>query len=367
MYLSQLFDAQNGVKYCFVQKGSLIKLTSRGLFCERGGFYIDPWKPVDRAVITHAHSDHAYRGNGNYLVTKEGEELARLRLDTEAKIESQAYGKSLTINGVTVSFHPAGHILGSSQVRVEFKGEVWVVSGDYKLTPDPTCTAFEPLKCNFFITEATFGLPIYRWPKPQQIFDEINAWWLRNRERGKATIVFAYSLGKAQRVLSGVDRAIGPIFTHGSVERLNAAYRNAGVDLPTTTYAGNVSDKKEFAGSLIVAPPSAQGSTWLRRFGPHSTAFASGWMMVRGARRQRAADRGFALSDHADWPELNQAIKATESETVYVTHGFSHELARWLNEIGINAVTLKTQFVGDDAPELLDEESETKLPPKWRV
>jgi putative mRNA 3-end processing factor len=350
-----------------VRKDSLIKLTSRGLYCERGDFYVDPWKPVARAAVTHAHSDHAYRGNGSCLVTKEGEELARIRLDPEATIESQPYGKRIDINGVKLSFHPAGHILGSAQARLEYKGEVWIVSGDYKLTPDPTCVPFEHLKCNFFITEATFGLPIYRWPDPNEVFDEVNTWWRRNRERGKASVIFAYSLGKAQRVLAGVDDSIGPIFTHGSVERLTNAYRNAGVRMPKTTYAGNAASKKEFAGSLIVGPPSAQGSTWLRRFGPHSTGFAYGWMMVRGARRQRAVDRGFVLSDHADWPELNKAIPATEADTVYVTHGFSEEVARWLNENGINAVTLKTQFVGDDAPELLDEENESKLPPKWRI
>ncbi len=350
-----------------MRRDSLITLTARGLFCERGDFYIDPWKPVERAVLTHAHSDHAYRGNGSYLVAKEGEELARIRLDPDAKIESQPYGKSSLVNGVKVSFYPAGHILGSAQVRVEYRGEVWIISGDYKLTPDPTCAPFEHIKCDFFITEATFGLPIYRWPNPNEVFAEMNSWWRRNRERGKASVMFAYSLGKAQRVLAGVDDSIGPIFTHGSVERLTNAYRNAGVRMPKTTYAGNVTNKKEFAGSLIVAPPSAQGSAWLRRFGPHSTGFASGWMMVRGARRQRAIDRGFVLSDHADWPELNRAIRASEADTVYVTHGFSQEVARWLNENGINAVTLKTQFVGDDALDLMDEESETKLPPKWRV
>lgn len=330
-------------------KGGLITLTPRGLFCRKGDFYIDPWLPVDRAVITHAHADHAYRGSKNYLVAAEGEALARIRLDPEAKIIGQRYGDPVDIAGVKVSFHPAGHILGSAQVRVEYKGEVWVISGDYKLTPDPTCAPFEPVKCNYFITEATFGLPIYRWPDPKEVFAEIDAWWRGNRERGKASVVFAYSLGKAQRILNGVDRSIGSIFTHGSVERLTQAYREAGVDLPETTYVGNVTDKKQFAGSLIVAPPSAQMSTWMRRFGPQSTGFVSGWMMVRGARRQRAVDRGFVLSDHADWPELNTAISATEAETVYVTHGFSEEVVRWLNETGMNAVPLKTKFVGDDA------------------
>jgi len=354
-----------------MDKNSLITITNCGLYCKRGDFYIDPWRPVDRAVITHAHSDHAYRGHKTYLVAKAGEELARIRLWTEdsgvPNIETLEYGETLSNNGVKISLHPAGHILGSAQVRVEYKGEVWVVSGDYKLTPDPTCEPFEPVRCNFFITEATFGLPIYRWPPTQQVFDQISSWWRRNQEREKASVIFAYSLGKAQRILAGVDPAIGRIYTHGSVERLTQAYRNAGVNLPETIYAGDVANRKDFVGSLIVGPPSAQATTWLRRFGSHSTGFASGWMMVRGARRQRAVDRGFVLSDHADWPELNTAIRATEAETVYVTHGFSAEVVRWLNETGMHAVQLKTQFIGDDAPELLDEESEQVTLPKWRV
>lgn len=332
-----------------MKKGSLISLTPRGLYCTKADFYVDPWLPVERAVVTHAHADHAYRGSKNYLVAAEGESLARIRLDPESTITGQSYGKTNHINGVKVSFHPAGHILGSAQVRVEYKGEVWVVSGDYKLTPDATCAPFESVKCNYFITEATFGLPIYRWPSPTKVFAEIDEWWLRNRENGKASVVFAYSLGKAQRILNGVDRSIGPIFTHGSVERLTQAYREYGIDLPDTTYVGSVTNKKEFAGSLIVAPPSAQMSTWMKRFGPQSTGFASGWMMVRGARRQRAVDRGFVLSDHADWPELMTAIKSSEADTVYVTHGFSEEVVRWLNETGMNAELLKTKFVGDDA------------------
>lgn len=341
-----------------MKRGGLISLTSKGLFCKQGDFYIDPWRPVDKAVLTHAHSDHAYRGNRSYLVAKEGEPLARIRLDPDSKISTQKYGETSVINGVKLSFHPAGHILGSAQVRVEYKGEVWVISGDYKLTPDATCAPFEPIKCNYFITEATFGLPIYRWPPPGQVFSEINDWWRRTKERGKASVIFAYSLGKAQRILNGIDRSIGPIYTHGAVERLTWAYREAGVDLPATTYAGSVKSKKDFVGSLIVAPPSAQASTWLRRFGSQSTGFASGWMMVRGARRQRAVDRGFVMSDHADWPELLTAIEATGAETVYVTHGFAPEVVRWLNEHGQHAEALKTHFVGDDAADLADEESE---------
>jgi putative mRNA 3-end processing factor len=342
-----------------MKKGGLISLTPLGLYCKPGDFYIDPWKPVKRAVVTHAHADHSYRGNERYLVPKEGELISRIRIGDDAVIETSPYRETLDIQGVKVSFHPAGHILGSSQVRVEHKGEVWVISGDYKLTPDATCAPFEPVKCHHFVTEATFGLPIYRWQKTEKVFNEINDWWRRNREKGKASVIFAYSLGKAQRIMNGIDRSIGPIFTHGAVERLTEAYRESGVDLPETTYAGAVENKKEFVGSLVVAPPSAQQSVgWLRRFGPQSTGFASGWMAVRGARRQRAVDRGFVLSDHADWPELLTAIAGAEAETVYVTHGFSPEVVRWLNENCQHAVELKTKFVGDDASDTPPEEGD---------
>ena len=334
-------------------KKGLIKLTDCGLYCETGDFYVDPWKPVKKAVLTHAHSDHTYRGSQNYLVPAEGERLSRIRLGDEASISTAKYGETTTINGVKVSFHPAGHVLGSSQIRVEHKGEIWVVSGDYKLMPDATCAAFESIKCHHFITEATFGLPIYRWLPTEFIFEEINDWWRKNRETGKASVIFAYSLGKAQRIMNGVDRSIGKIFTHGAVERLTEAYRLTGVDLPETKYVGAVENKKDFAGSLVVAPPSAAGSTWLRRFGAHSTGFASGWMLVRGARRRKAVDRGFVLSDHADWGELETAIRGANAETVYVTHGFIPELVRWLNESGINAVPLKTEY-GADSEELDD-------------
>ena len=212
-----------------------------------------------------------------------------------------------------LSLHPAGHILGSAQVRIEYKGEIWVISGDYKLMPDATCEPFEPIKCHHFITEATFALPIYRWTPTEQVFDEINGWWRRNIERGKASVLFAYAFGKSQRVMSGIDESLGPIFTHGAVERLTEIYREEGVQLPKTQYAGSVRNKKDSHGSLIIAPPSAQGSTWLRRFGPHSTGLLRGWMMVRGARRQRAVDRGFVLSDHADWPELHEGDQINRS------------------------------------------------------
>ena len=329
-------------------KSELIKLTDKGLYCKKGDFYIDPWLPVKKALLTHAHADHTYRGNQNYLVPEEGKLLSRIRLGDEAKIETSKYGETRFIDGVKISFHPAGHVLGSAQLRVEYKDEIWVVSGDYKLTPDATCAPFEFVKCHNFITEATFGLPIYRWTPTEIIFEEINQWWRRNQERGKVSVIFAYSLGKAQRVMNGIDRSIGRIFTHGAVERLTDAYRESGVDLPETKYVGAVENKKDFSGSLIVAPPSAAGSMWLKRFGAHSTGFASGWMVVRGARRRKAVDRGFVLSDHADWEELQTAIRATNAETVFVTHGFIPELVRWLNENGMNAKPLKAQYVGEE-------------------
>ena len=333
-------------------RGKLIKLTGKGLYCEAGDFYIDPWQPVKKAVLTHAHADHTYRGNQKYLVPAEGERLSRIRLGDDANIATQKYGETTAINGVKVSFHPAGHVLGSSQVRVEHQGEIWVISGDYKLMPDATCAPFEPVKCHHFITEATFALPIYRWQPTEIIFEQINDWWRGNREKGKVSVLFAYSLGKSQRIMNGIDRSIGRIFTHGAVEKLTEAYRQTGVDLPDTTYVGAVENKKEFAGGLIVAPPSAHGTPWLKKFGAFSDGFASGWMMVRGARRQRAVDRGFVLSDHADWTELQAAIKSAEAETVYVTHGFVPELVRWLNENGQHAVPLKANYGDEEEKEL---------------
>ena len=335
----------------------LIELTKKGLYCARGDFYIDPWLPVKKAILTHAHADHTYRGSDAYLVPREGELLSRARLGDEAQISTAAYGENQFINGVQISFHPAGHVLGSAQVRAEYKGEIWCVSGDYKLTPDATCAPFEFVRCHNFITEATFGLPIYRWTPTEQIFAQINDWWRFNQTRGKASVIFAYALGKSQRILNGIDRLIGKIFTHGAVERLNRAYRESGVDLPETTYVGSVENKKDFAGSLIVATPSSAGTPWLKKFGAHSTGFASGWMIVRGARRRRAMDRGFVLSDHADWTELQTAIKETRAETVFVTHGFIDELVRWLNENNINAKPLKANYFGEgDFDEALKEE-----------
>ncbi len=247
-----------------------------------------------------------------------------------------------------VSLHPAGHVLGSAQVRVEHRGEVWVASGDYKLAPDPTCTGFEPVRCHTFITESTFGLPIYRWPADEEVFGEINNWWRRNQEVGKASVIFAYALGKAQRVLAGIDPTIGPIFGHGAVRNLNRCYRESGVRLPEVLSPEDAGKGFDWSRALIVAPPSAQGSTWLRRFGALSMAFASGWMRIRGTRRRRAIDRGCVLSDHADWPGLLEAIRLTQAECVWVTHGYRPQLVRWLTEQGREAKVVETRWEDDE-------------------
>ncbi len=333
----------------------LLTHTDHGLYCAAGDFFIDPWQPVARAVITHAHGDHARAGSAAYLCATPGEGILRLRLGPEARIETAAYGQTLRLNGVAVSFHPAGHILGSAQVRVAHGGEVWVISGDYKTEPDPTCAPFETVAADTFITEATFGLPIYRWQPSARVFAEVNAWWRANQAAGRTSVLFAYALGKAQRVLAGVDAAIGPIFVHGAVHRLNAAYCAAGVPLPAWRYVGDAPADQDWSRALVIAPTSAQGTPWLRRFGDVSAAFASGWMRVRGQRRRRSVDRGFVLSDHADWPGLLAAIAATGAGRVLVTHGYTAVLARYLRESGREAYELNAPYAGESLDEAADE------------
>lgn len=322
----------------------LLTVTPDGLYCEAGDFHIDPWRPVKRAVVTHAHSDHARPGSSAYLTSLPGVPLVEAR--TEGSVEGMAYGETRRIGEVTVSLHPAGHILGSAVVRVEHRGEVWVVTGDYKAGVDPTCAPFEPVRCDTLITECTFGLPIYRWPDSQAIFAEINAWWREAAAEGKTAVLFAYALGKAQRLLAGVEASIGPIRTHGAVEAMNDRYREAGVELPATEAVTDGS--KVVAGSLVIAPPSAGRSAWMRRLGDTTTAFASGWMLVRGRRRQRSVDRGFVLSDHVDWPQLMTAIRDSGATRILATHGNTEVVSRWLREQGYDAAPLPTRFGEQD-------------------
>jgi putative mRNA 3-end processing factor len=337
-----------------LDENSLLRVTDVGLYCEQGGFFIDPWRPVDRAIVTHAHADHLCRGCGNYLVARDGIFVTRARLDESAAIETVSYGESFEINGVRVSLHPAGHVLGSAQIRVEHSGQVWVASGDYKVEPDLTCQPFEPIRCHVFISECTFGLPVYRWPASHDVFAEILRWWQANRSDGRASLLYAYALGKAQRLLAGLAATaeaegslLGPIYTHGAVETMNRAYRVTGMKLPVTTHFAEAGAAVDWSTALIVAPPSAHGTPWTRRFGPASSAFASGWMRLRGTRRRRAVDRGFVLSDHVDWPGLLAAIDATAAETVYLTHGYTAVVARWLREQGKDAHPVATRYEGE--------------------
>jgi putative mRNA 3-end processing factor len=316
-----------------------------GLYCPAGDFYIDPWRPVGRAVITHAHGDHARPGHADYLAAADAREVLCTRLG-EIRLQTVRYGESIDVNGVRVALHPAGHVLGSAQVCIEYRGAVWVVSGDYKTGPDATCVPFEPVHCDVFITESTFGLPIYRWAPQEEVFADINAWWSANAAVSKTSVLFCYAFGKAQRVLAGVDPSIGPIVVHGAVEPLNRAYRASGVALPATRLVSET-PRADLPGALVLAPPSAAGSPWMRRFGDYSDAFASGWMQVRGARRRRALDRGFVLSDHADWPGLQDAIAATGASRVIVTHGQVATMVRWLRERGLDAEAFATEF-GDE-------------------
>jgi putative mRNA 3-end processing factor len=318
-----------------------------GLYCPAGDFFIDPWRPVARAVITHAHADHARSGHAHYLAAADAAHVLRARLGGIA-LQTVRYGERVPINGVSVSLHPAGHVLGSAQVRLEHAGRVWVVSGDYKLGPDATCAPFEPVRCDVFVTESTFGLPVYRWAPQAEVFAQIDAWWAANAAAGRASVLFCYAFGKAQRILAGVDAGIGPIVVHGAVEPLNAAYRASGVRLPETLRVSDVTDEALFKRALVLAPPSAAGTPWMKRFGDYSDAFASGWMQLRGARRRRALDRGFVLSDHADWPGLQQAIGATGAGRVIVTHGQVPVMVRWLREQGLQAEAFETEY-GDES------------------
>jgi putative mRNA 3-end processing factor len=325
----------------------LVAVTRSGLYCAAGNFYIDPWQPVDAAVITHAHGDHLRGGSSRYYCAQAGEAVARLRLPKDAQVVPLPYGESRILGDTKVSLHPAGHILGSSQVRIEHEGIVWVVSGDYKRDPDPTCASFEVVPCDVFISEATFALPAYRWSDTQLVAREIFDWWQGNKRAGVASILFAYALGKAQRVLAELAHFTDePVYLHGAVAGLVQAYRDCGVTMLPTLPA-TVATKADYAGALILAPPSAAGSTWIRRFGDSRSGFCSGWMRVRGNRRRRGYDRGFVLSDHADWPSLLRTIRETGARRVLLTHGYTDAMCRYLQEQGVAASALRTEY-GDE-------------------
>ncbi len=320
----------------------VLTFTDRGIYCPAGDFHIDPWRPVSRALVTHGHSDHARWGHGRYLCTHAALPVIRLRLGDIAA-EGIGWAEPRRIGDATVSFHPAGHVPGSAQVRVEVDGEVWVVSGDYKTEADGLCEPWEPVSCHTFISECTFGLPLFRWQPQADVIAQIAAWWQANAAEGRVSVLGAYGLGKAQRIMAALP-ALGPILTHGAVEAPTAVLRAQGYRLPATQRAGGPAPK----GALVIAPPSALGSPWAAKLGDTAEAFASGWMALRGIRRRRGLATGFVLSDHADWPGLNAAIAATGAGRVFVTHGYTAPFRRWLAEQGYDAQVVATEFAGEE-------------------
>ncbi len=334
------------------QTNPLLTFTDKGIYCPKAGVYIDPWKPVEKALITHGHADHARRGHKSYLCSESAAPVIRVRLGPKIKLETIPYHNQININGVSFSFHPAGHIIGSAQIRVAWKDQIWVASGDYKTENDGISETFEPVPCSHFITESTFGLPVYRWQPQTVVFDEINKWWRHNQSQGKVSLITAYSLGKAQRILANIDNGIGRVFTHGAVEALNEVIRAQGFNLPETTLVDKEVKRSDLEGGLVIAPPAAIGTSWVKKLNPYSHGIASGWMTLRGARRRMAADRGFVLSDHADWEGLQQAIEATGAENIYVTHGYKSQFSNWLKEQGYHASTVETMYEGEqETPE----------------
>ncbi len=333
----------------------LLHADRRGLYCAPGDVYVDPWRPVRQAIITHAHSDHARPGSDAYWCAEPCLPLLRRRLGTSANITAVPYGEPFEFANskgetVRVSLHPAGHVLGSAQVRLESSGQVLVCTGDCKLASDPTCAAFEPVQCDVLIIESTFGLPIYHWPTADEAASEIADWWRHNQASGRTSLLFGYSLGKAQRLLRMLDPEQGPILVHQAVADLNAGYRDAGIELPEVMRATEQRARETRGRAMVVAPPGVNGTAWMRAFGKVGTAMASGWMAIRGTRRHRAVDRGFVVSDHADWAGLHWMIKQSGARRVGVTHGYIEPMVRYLREQGVDAFAVRTRYEGDETP-----------------
>lgn len=330
-------------------RAGLITVTDSGLYCAAGDFWIDPWKPVERAVVTHAHADHTRPNMGRYVSTPEGAPMVRRRVHKGAVVDELPYGEQLILGATRVSLHPAGHVLGSAMVRVEHGGEVWVAAGDYKTAADPTCAPIDPVTCDAFVTESTFGLPVFRWEEPERVMAQVRDWWAANAAKGRTSMLYAYALGKAQRLLAGMRGVDRPIGVHGAVLPYLPAYAAAGVELPEVVHANAESAEVLRGQGLVVAPPSAFGTSWSRRFGELSSGFASGWMRMRGPRRRRGFETGFVLSDHADWSGLLRTIEATGAERVRVTHGYVEPLVHALSERGLDAQPLAAPYGAEEA------------------
>lgn len=325
----------------------LVKFTKKGIYCIPGKFYLDPWYPVEYAIISHGHADHARWGNKHYLCHNQSKAILQHRIGADISIESLPYNEYKVINGVKVSFHPAGHIIGSAQIRLEYKGYIVVFSGDYKTQPDFITTPFEPVKCHEFITESTFGLPIYKWKSEEELQQELQDWIVQNQQNNRTSVFLGYSLGKAQRIMKLVEN-VEEIYVHSAIHNLNKAIENSGITLPTTKLLTTDFKKTDIQNKIVILPPALLGSKMIKKIPNAATAICSGWMQIRGNRRWKGVDAGFAVSDHADWDGLLSAVKATEAEKVYVTHGSQAVFSKYLNEIGIEAHELKTEFGEDE-------------------
>ncbi|MFC4221371.1 ligase-associated DNA damage response exonuclease [Flagellimonas marina] len=340
-------------------KKPLLQFTSKGIYCDRANVYLDPWKPVEKAIISHGHADHSRWGHKQYITHWRNVPIIKHRLG-EINVVGKEWGETFSVNGVKFSLHPAGHIIGSSQIRVEHKGEVWVFTGDYKIEDDGLTTPYELVKCHTFITECTFGLPAFQWRPQAEVFQDINNWWTQNKAEGKTSVLFGYSLGKAQRLIKHLDTSIGKIYTHGAVENMTHVIRPL-ANLPTTHLITKETKKQELLGNIVVAPPSAHGSTWIRKMVPYVTASASGWMAFRGAPRRRAIDKGFVLSDHCDWNGLLDTIRATGAEKVICTHGYTDVFSKYLGELGYDARTENTQYEGELTENNTEEQEKSEM------
>ena len=343
----------------------LLAFNDKGIYCEQAKVYLDPWKPVDHAIISHGHADHSRWGHKKYITHHSNVPIIRHRLG-EIVVTGKEWNETFTINGVKFSLHPAGHIIGSSQIRVEYKGEVWVFTGDYKMEDDGVAVPYESVKCHSFITECTFGLPAFKWIPQEQVMTDVNNWWQQNREDGRTSVLFGYSLGKAQRLLKYLDPSIGKIYTHGAIENMTEVLRPQ-LSMPETIRITRDTKKEELKGSMVLAPPSAHGTPWIRKMVPYVTASASGWMTFRGARRRRAIDKGFVLSDHCDWQGLLQALEGTGCEKVICTHGYTEIFSRYLREKGYDARTEETQYEGEIGELEAKNEIEKNLEPVEKI
>lgn len=318
----------------------LLKYTSKGLYCPQADLFIDPSGKTEKAVITHAHSDHARRGSKYYLAHPVTAALMKHRLGSSINVQELEYNKKLTVNGIKISLHPAGHVPGSAQIRLEGNGEIAVVTGDYKLENDSLSTSYEPVKCSVFITESTFALPIYKWELQENIYRQINDWWKRNKQNSVVSVICGYSLGKAQRIIKHLDTSAGKIYTHPVIEDINRILRNCGVDLPSTVLINENISYNELKGNIVIAPPSFTGSGFLSKLEKYSVGYASGWLKTQKAWGRQSIDIGFVLSDHCDWESLNAAVKLTKAEKVFTMHGFTGQFAKWLNENDTEAYKL---------------------------